>query len=517
MKATTFLLHLTATALCCLLPLSATHAQDEPDNWMTNGRPENLSVPGTLAANNGAHRIGSRQTAPLTCTGSPRVPLVLVQFADKKFQTPNDNEADIVAYYDTFCNGEDEAAGKNQYSIRDYFKQQSGGLFTPQFSVLGPVTLPKEAAYYGQNSGSSKDIHFNEFCNEAVKLVQESDVNWMDFDNDGNGSVDMVFFIFAGLGENSSHQADDIWAKEAVRNTTINGITYACYGCTSELRPLTRDQEGNITATEGDGIGVACHELSHALGLPDLYNTGSGSSVPGMDLFSLMDYGSYCQNGFRPVAYTAYERDFMGWLPLVELDSPQKVTLLPIANGGKGYKVTNPANPDEYYILENRQSVNADATLGRLAHGLLVTHVDYSSSAWSSNTLNNNAAHQRMTFISAANDPTTVGNAGSFQEWTRALAGHLYPGTSLNYNLTDESTPAATVFTGGLMHQPIRDITEHSDGTVTLSFCIDEGDGVTAPQAGGKQGTQAYDPAGRGVSPTGKGLYIINGKKLIVR
>lgn len=514
MKATTLLLHLAATALCCLLPLSATHAQDEPDNWMTNGRPENRSQSAPLAANRGARRVGSRQTAPLTCMGSPRVPLVLVQFADKKFRTPTADEADIVAYYDTFCNGEGVAAGKNQYSIRDYFKEQSGGLFTPQFSVLGPVTLPKEAAYYGQNSGSSKDIHFTEFCNEAVKLVQESDVDWMTFDNDKNGSVDMVFFIFAGLGENSSHQADDIWAKEAVRNTTINGITYACYGCTSELRPLTRDQEGNITATEGDGIGVACHELSHALGLPDFYNTGSGASVPGMDLFSLMDYGSYCQNGFYPVGYTAYERDFMGWQTLVELDGPQHVTLQPIAGGGRGYKVTNPANANEYYILENRQSVNADLRLGKIAHGLLVTHVDYSSGPWSSNTLNNNAGHQRMTFISAANDPTTVGNAESFQAWTKALAGHLWPGTSLNYNLTDDTTPAATVYTGGFMGQPIRNITEHSDGTITLDFIQDRGDGISAPSAGGRHAA-AYDLAGRRVSPTHKGMYIINGKKIV--
>lgn len=481
---------------------------------MTNGRPENRSQSAPLAANRGTRRVGSRQTAPLSCMGSPRVPLVLVQFADKKFRTPTADEADIVAYYDTFCNGEGVAAGKNQYSIRDYFKEQSGGLFTPQFSVLGPVTLPKEAAYYGQNSGSSKDIHFTEFCNEAVKLVQESDVDWMDFDNDKNGSVDMVFFIFAGLGENSSHQADDIWAKEAVRNTTINGITYACYGCTSELRPLTRDQEGNITATEGDGIGVACHELSHALGLPDFYNTGSGASVPGMDLFSLMDYGSYCQNGFYPVGYTAYERDFMGWQALVELDGPQHVTLQPIAAGGRGYKVTNPANANEYYILENRQSVNADLRLGKIAHGLLVTHVDYSSGPWSSNTLNNNAGHQRMTFISAANDPTTVGNAESFQAWTKALAGHLWPGTSLNYNLTDDTTPAATVYTGGFMGQPIRNITEHSDGTITLDFIQDRGDGISAPSAGGRHAA-AYDLAGRRVSPTHKGMYIINGKKIV--
>lgn len=514
MKTTLLFRHLAAAACCLLLPALPCHAQDDADDWRLNGRPECRLADTPLAPNRGAHRVGSRQTAPLTCMGSPRVPLVLVQFADKKFTTPSAEEADILAYYDTFCNGDGQAAGKNQYSIRDYFRQQSGGLFTPEFHVLGPVTLPKEAAYYGQNSGSSKDIHFNEFCNEAVKLVQEQDVDWMLFDNDGNQTVDMVFFIFAGTGENSSHQADDIWAKEAVRNTTIGGITYACYGCTSELRPSKKDDDGNILETEGDGIGVACHELSHALGLPDFYNTGSGASVPGMDLFSLMDYGAYCQNGFYPVGYTAYERDFMGWQTLVELTAPQQVTLQPIAGGGRGYKVTNPANADEYYILENRQSVGADRRLGTIAHGLQVTHVDYSSGPWSSNTLNNNATHQRMTFVSAANDTTTVGNTDEMDVWLKALAGHLWPGTSGNTALTDDSTPAATVFTGGFLGRPIRNITEHADGTVTLDFLMDSTDGIASPTLD-KKNAPAYDLTGRRANPNRKGLFIINGKKIV--
>lgn len=516
MKKTHLLRHLACAACCCLLPHSTLFAQDETDNWMGYGRPECLLSPEPLAPNRGPHRVGSRLTAPLTCVGSPRVPVVLVQFADKKLQTPSANEAEIVDYYNTFCNGQGAGAGKNQYSISGYFKEQSQGQFTPRFSVLGPVTLPKDAAYYGQNSSSDTDIHFTEFCTETMKRVQDLDVDWMDFDNDGNGTVDMVFFIFAGMGENSSKQPDDIWAKEVVRGMTINGITYACYACCAELRPLSRDKETNqITATEPDGIGIACHELSHALGLSDCYNTDrNGATVPGMDIFSLMDYGCYCGNGFNPVGYTAYERDFMGWQPLVELSTPQHVTAQPITAGGKGYKITNPANTDEYYIVENRQSVSTDSVLGRITHGLLVTHVDYSSGPWTSNTLNNNLNHQRMTFISAANDPTTVGNAANFKEWTTALAGHLWPGTANNRFLTDETTPAATVFTGGFMGQPIRYITEHQDGSVTFSFILDEGDGISAPATAG-QDTRAYDLTGRPVSPTHKGLYIRAGKKII--
>lgn len=519
MKQPPLLRHLAAALFGCLLPLSTLSAQDDSAQCMDYGRPECIMPQQPLAPNRGAQRIGSRQTAPLTCMGNPRVPLVLVQFADKKFQTPSADEAEIRDYYETYCNGEGVAAGKNKYSIRDYFSEQSAGQFAPRFTVLGPVTLSKEAAYYGQNQGSSKDINFNEFCTEAVKLVQEQDVDWMTFDNDGNQTVDMVFFVYAGMGENTSHKTDDIWGREVVRNTTINNITYGCYGCCAELRPKTRDADGNITETEADGIGIFCHELSHALGLPDAYYTGSSSEVknqvPGMDLFSLMDYGCYAGNGFCPVAYTAYERDFMGWSPLVELNTPQHVTLKPITDGGYGYKVTNPANANEYYVLENRQYVGSDMALARYAHGMLVTHVDYNSSAWSSNSLNNDPNHQRMTFVSAANDPTFLGNAGNnFDVWTRALAAHLWPGTSGNRFLTDESTPAATVFTGGFLGQPIRYITEHADGTITFSFILDEGDGIATP-ATADADAPAYDLTGRRVKPTHHGLYIKGGRKIV--
>ena len=51
-------------------------------------------------------------------------------------------------------------------------------------------------AYYGQNSGSRKDIHYTDVIREACQLVDDS-VNFADYDADGDGKVDLLYIIYA--------------------------------------------------------------------------------------------------------------------------------------------------------------------------------------------------------------------------------------------------------------------------------------------------------------------------------
>ncbi len=460
-------------SFCTLaLLLSALYANAQTESFRF-GRPEHVFAGPTNNARRAPQRIGSQATASLKAVGIPRIPVVLVQFSDKKFTAAGTTKEEINAYYHQFCNGDADGngVGNNHASIRSYFAAQSNSAFLPQFDVLGPVTLSNNVAYYGANSGSRKDVNFSQFCTESITLAQsEFGGDWDIFDNNQDGSVDIVFFLFAGLGENNMGGANTIWPKEQTTTTTINGIKYACYGCTGELQPTKVDANNNVTETRADGIGVFIHELSHALGLPDFYHT-QGGIVSGMDLWSVMDYGEYAANGYRPLNYTAYERDFMGWQPLEELTEPAIVTLLPFAQGGKGYKIINDANPNEYYIIENKQPQGWDQSIKNIGHGMLITHVDYNANAWSSNTVNNTSNHQRMTFIPASNSYNNlVGTAESSAAWFAALAGHLYPGTSLNYNFTNESAPASVVYTGSFMGKPIRNISEDENGIITLCF-----------------------------------------------
>ena len=416
-------------------------------------------------------RVGTASSATLRQHGVQYIPVLLVAFADKDFSVAT-SDAAVNDYYRLFCNGKMDGSyyteTGNTGSVREYFTDQSDQQFLPVFVPVGPVRLDSVAAYYGKDKGTSMDINFSIFRSEAIRKASAiMEDGWTQFDNNKDGIIDIVFFIYAGNGQNTSRETDDIWPKEFSNITIIDDMKFGVNAATSEARMGYVDEE---LMSIPDGVGTFCHELSHALGLPDFYDTRSVAY--GMDYWSIMDYGNYVNNGFSPAAYTAYERDFMGWRSLIPLTSPCTLRILPFTSGGYGYKVSNPANPDEYYVLENRQATGWDNKLCRRGHGLQVTHVDYRLSSWITNTVNTNASHQRMTLIPANNELVGSNNFnGDIQAWTNNMKGNLYPGTSENHELSNSSVPAASVFTGTFMNQPICDIQEHDDGSITLKYC----------------------------------------------
>lgn len=418
--------------------------------------------------------IGTLEQAQLKPIGTPHVAVVLVQFKDIFFSVAN-NQASVNDYYNKYCNGSDDSSPYTGHgssgSVTEYFSDQSNGQFQPFFDVIGPITLDSAYSYYGQDLGASTDVSYNVFVKESLDKALRIKNDWSEFDNNGDGKVDMVFLLFAGMGQNYTNSYGDkntIWPKEMPAFYRIGDVTFA--GCSSccELRP-TKAEAGVITSTTPDGIGVFCHELSHALGLPDFYDTNY--KMFGMDYWSIMDYGQYAVNSFTPVNYTAYERDFMQWQQIEVLEDPCTLRIPCFCKGGHGYKIVNDANPNEYYILENRQDYGWDRLCRTRGHGLMVTHVDYDRSAWLSNKVNTNASHQRMTII-PANNSLIGGNTPNVTSamWAESLRGNLYPGSTGNHELTDESTPSSVVFTGGYMGKPIYDIEETDDDIIVLKF-----------------------------------------------
>lgn len=448
--------------------------------------------------------IGSAETAPISSIGSPKIPVILVNFSDEQFTIANTDE-EIANYYDKYCNG---TLDGNLYTdagsagaVRDYFAQESDSLFLPEFVVVGPVTLSKPMAYYGANSGSTIDVNFTEFCVEALQAALNlySDFD-TDFDNDENGTVDLAFFIYAGLPESDTGVSEDaIWPKEMVSPMTISNVTISVMGCCSELSvsDVAENPNGTYTVTEtmNAGIGSMCHELSHSLGLPDMYDTNYVGL--GMSYWSLMDSGNYCNNGYRPCGYTGYEREFLGWRNTIELTEPTTVTLHPLEDGGTAYKIVNDANSDEYYVLENRYTTGWDLSLARLGHGMLVVHVDYDSARWANNSVNTESTHQRMSFIPANNSYIGTYNATTSAELVSALGGQPYPGTSENDALTDETTPASTVFTGSYMSKPITQIRELDNGDISFKFMalgqLDAPENLTADSLQSDSFTLSWD------------------------
>ena len=419
--------------------------------------------------NESQRRAGSQMDAPLRSIGVQKVPVVLVEFADLKFSVAEDGEG-TNRFFDKFCNGTLDGnlyKGAGSYgSVRDYFVQQSDSLFLPEFVVVGPVTLPSGYAYYGKDNGKVHDVNINVFVSQAILKAQEQFQDWTQFDNDRDGVVDMVYFIYAGEGENGCDDENTIWPHGVVEERTIAGVRFGAYSCCNEL------YDGIV-----DGVGVMCHELGHALGLPDFYDT-EGLEY-GLDYWDLMDSGCYCGGAYHPCGFSSYEKEFMGWQKLVELKRDEEVflTLTPISTGGTGYKIKNPENEYEYYILENRQNIGWDELIGRgtatqKRHGLLVSHVDYAISRWSLNIVNTIPEHQYYTIIPADGDVysfSLVETDDDFQAWALSADGDLFPGSKGVTCLFADRQPVYT--SSGSIQQPITSICEHDDGTVTLTVC----------------------------------------------
>lgn len=432
----------------------------------------------------GMHKVFGE---PTTIKGQKKGVVILVNFSDKKFNASNTQSL----FNDRFNKVGYNASGYVG-SVHDYFYDQSYGQFDLTFDVVGPVTLSKQYSYYGGNDSDGNDEHPGEMVIEAVKLAN-SQVNFADYDWDGDGEVDQVFCIYAGQGEASSDDENTIWPHEYSLSAcnyygdgsgpqTLDGVKVDTYAVSCEL----------ADASTIDGIGTACHEFSHCLGYADHYDTDY-SGGPGMMYWDLMDGGSYNgpnDMGEVPAPFTSFERWWAGWMELTELDSPCKISgMKPLTSEPEAYAIYNQKNRNEYYLLENHQGEKWDSYTG--GHGMMILHVDYDKSVWQENAPNDDPSRQRMTFIPADNSYGTKRSWSSggttMYQWSATfeqIAGDPWPGKSNKTSFTDTTTPAATLYNANTdgrkyMGKPIENIAEGSDGLI--SFIFDGGIVIPTP------------------------------------
>lgn len=465
----------------------------------------------------------------ITYKGVKKGLVVLVDFKNKKFADGHDLE-----YYKNVINGKDFSDEEEGYvgSVRDYFLAQSNGQFELDFDVVGPVTMSKNYGYYGNDGACQKDEKVYEMIKEACDGIQDK-VNLKDYDWDGDGEADQVFFLYAGLGQASGGSAGTVWPHESeLRYWPCGVLSYSTgkintYACANELQPETQGSSRYISA----GIGTICHEFSHCLGFADMYDTTGGGGY-GMSVFDVMDQGSYNGNGFVPCNYTAFERIYAGWVEAIELIDPATVKdMKSVSDYGRPFIMYNYKNTNEYFLMENRQNTGWDKGLYG-SNGLLIVHVNYVPSRWANNSVNSSAEKIQC---------CTVVNADGSRENTQySLQGDLYPyevkGVTMNDEFTDESEPAAKLYTKNSDNSyalgiPITNI-KRSKGSISFLVCggddknvidntfngvVDGINGVTV--ADKTRDNRIYSIDGRylgtDASALGKGIYVVGGKKVV--
>ncbi len=418
---------------------------------------ENQPTPATIKARRQASRM--LQSRPNKAAGSvnlaPRGLVILVNFSNSKFTNAN-NQAAMNELMNSDNYTYDGATG----SVRQFFSDQSDGQYTPEFDVIGPVTLTNNVAHYGGNDASGNDVLPGDMVVEACSIANASyGVDFTKYDNDGDGYVDFVYIVYAGKGEADGGADNTIWphnwSLDAARywnncsytttQSRFDGKYINNYACSGEL-------SGTGART---GIGTIAHEFGHVIGLPDLYDIDYGQNyenqaTPGD--WHIMDGGSYNNSGKTPPNYTIYDKYFLGWkTPTNPGAKAQTLTLQAAGTSGfQGYQIATSNdlllanNTNTVYYIENRQKSGWDAYLP--GHGLVIWRIMYSQSVWNNNGPNDTDGTLRYTIVSASGNTTKLGTAAD-----------PFPGIK-------EVTRWE-----GVSGKPLLDITE-SGGVITLTY-----------------------------------------------
>ena len=367
--------------------------------------------------------------------------------------------------------------GAGSVSLSEYYTEISGSVFTMTGEVSDWVPLPNPASYY-EPVGEDKYGKTDEFLRDAL-VAADGAIDFGDYDNDGpdgvpnsgddDGFVDTAAFIYAT--EAKSCGGPGIWPHRWVYEawwpaafTTddvslsggfVKGSDYiiqsglACFG-------------GGIMAS-----GTIAHEMGHALGLPDLYDTdsGDGTDSEGIGEWGLMGNGNH-NTQVSPAHMGAWSKDFLGWVDVTTIVANQTSVQLQAVQTARTVFRVDVLNKNEYFLLSNRQQIGSDASLHE--PGLLIWHIDQDviDAQQPLGRVNADATHKGVDVEEAD------GLADLDNKVNRGDDGDPFPGSTGNTEFNLLTNPDSRDYTGVSSGLALENIT-HSGGLVTFDILID--------------------------------------------
>jgi M6 family metalloprotease-like protein len=343
------------------------------------------------------------------------------------------------------------------YSAKTYYEELSRSVFRIDGVVTDWVDLPKASADYWPNPADPED-RFGDtaaFLQDGLTLTDGA-LDFGGFDNDGpdgvpnsgddDGYADVVAFIYPEVAKTCGGAG--IWphrwvfrgwggAPFTTNDPSANGgfILVDDYVIQSAV---------TCARTAPMNIGTFAHELGHAIGLPDLYDTDANltGDSEGIGHWGLMGAGSWNSQD-SPAHMSAWSKDFLGWVDVTSINGPQsEVWLEPIYDNGRVLRYDLPST-EEHFLLENRQRTGSDRKLP--GPGLLVWHID--RGVISTNRLSNrvNADETRKGVDLEEADGLADLDSGQ----NRGDAGDAFPGSASNSVFSLATLPSSSKVDGG--------------------------------------------------------------------
>ena len=441
---------------------------NEQGQWVEKNEEGNYVVveerhrPETEAINHYSYQAPEAAQTAFPLNIVPRGLVVLAEFQDVHFSTPKEtidsmlNAENFTREYTYIYPGtQKEITIQGNGSVRKYFESSSMGAYSPKFDVIGPLCMKRTRDYYGKNaSATSRDTHISEFVTDLCDMIVASGVDLSLYDSNNDNYIDYLGIIYAGEGEADGGGENTIWPHKYevtyYKTITSQGKTFKVYNCNPEMNSYT----GHYM-----GIGTFCHEFGHVMGLPDIYSTNGSTTHKTNGEWDIMDYGCYVNEGDAPPAYTGYERFYMGWATPRLLTEAENVTLKPLYDSNEVLMITatgksnmkgNDPDPNEFYILDNRQQKGFDSHIP--GHGMILTKINYLYGIWYGNSVNKVADDLHIDLIEA--DSWAAEYDGSSRAWF-GKPGDAFPTGSKEYLLIKDN--------------PITDIKE-TNGIITFRF-----------------------------------------------
>lgn len=397
-----------------------------------------------------ARSLGPRD---VPVVGPYRFPLVLGLFADTPEEPPYDHEHVQREYFD----------GPNTYgqTITELYDDMSGGRLELE-GVAFPWVRTDLTGEEVTRNASGLISHSTEgigaFIEEIVRELDEQGVDWSEFDNTGDGFVDVLAVMHFDWGAECGGGPDRIWSHR----WNLDGATQGRLDPGVQTSTPRDDGSGfiyvndytiqGVRACRSDAInqiGVFAHELGHGFGLPDLYETATNPTQPGVGRWDLMATGGWgCRNDAdpaRPCHLGAWSKAVLGWVDVIDIEPDTDygtLTLPPVQTSNEVLRIPSAAGSSEYLLLENRQRVGTQVRLWE--PGLLIWRIapDLLEATWSLNRVNSTSGG-RSVWLQQADGEDELGIRSFSGEPNHGDAGDPFPGETSNVRFHAGTSPAA--------------------------------------------------------------------------
>ena len=287
------------------------------------------------------------RNADMALGGALSIPVVLGLYSDIPTAPFTRNAFDTEFFTGPWTSG----------TLRQYWSEVSYGLFDVTGTVFDWVPLSQSGYYYtGGQGGIAPGISKTGDMIKEILDALDPSTDFGAFDNDGpdgvpnsgddDGFVDVLLVVHPTFGAECNYSLQNMWSHSWSYSSwpVAGGKPYSTNDPAAGGGSIRIDDYIIVPSLSCETgmieIGVICHELGHAIGLPDLYDWNGGSS--GIGFWGLMGSGNW-NTPVSPAHPCAWSREQLGWLNPVEIGwRAQTLDLRPVAASGDVLKFPLP-------------------------------------------------------------------------------------------------------------------------------------------------------------------------------